>query len=260
MSTLQQKFMQILFEPGEFICSSSNVYGTALTPYDPANPPQAQFIAINPLRDRRLDANVTAYRNILLEFDNLPRDEQIRIISKIPHSTTVWSAGKSFHCIISLATPCVTRTEYDKLVRRIFAKVPEADKSAKNPSRFSRMADAFRDNGKRQIIVEVLERVSMDQLEAWLGPETTAIEDEPIDADIVRELKLIDRFTRVYLMSVDDVPGGRNNRLFQAVCNLTRAGYTKKDILEKVIKVCTLPEHEMMRTIDSAISASKRDK
>jgi hypothetical protein len=164
-----RSFLKVLFEPDEQTCFADTPYNIALgtTPI-----PGNTFFSINPMHTSRADANVTCYRNLMLECDNMPLEQQIEYVtSRIPVSTIVYSGGKSYHFIISLAEPCSTREEYDTLVRRIHALLPQVDPTTKNPSRFSRLPGAMRlDTGKMQDLVYKGSRISRATLEAKLPP------------------------------------------------------------------------------------------
>lgn len=158
-------FIRTLFDKDEQTCFSQTPYGTELS-----SAPQLDiFFSINPMHTSRADANVTYYRNILLEIDSLPLDEQLRYMDGIPVTSIVYSGGKSYHFIISLEQPCKTREEYDLLVKRLHKLLPEVDPTTKNPSRFSRLPGAIRpDTGKLQELIYLGNRVNNGQLDALL--------------------------------------------------------------------------------------------
>lgn len=170
----QDKFLSILFDLGEETCFGTSIYDTAVYP-DPI--PEDLFFSINPMHTSRNDGNVTCFRNILIEIDSMPLDQQIHyVVEKIPVTSIVYSGGKSFHFIISLSQPCKDRADYDNLVARIYNFLPLADKSTKNPSRFSRLPGTIRpDTGRLQHIEELYNRVDRANLESCLPP----IEQKP---------------------------------------------------------------------------------
>lgn len=168
MDTVEE-FLKTLFDEGERTCYSDTPYGTAI-----GNGPKPGdvFFSINPMHKSRADANVTCYRNILLECDNMPLDEQIEyILCKIPVTSIVYSGGKSYHFIISLAEPCSSKEEYDSLVRRLHKLFPKVDPTTKNPSRFSRLPNVVRlDTDMMQRLERLSARISRAVLEAQLPP------------------------------------------------------------------------------------------
>ena len=169
----QEKFLETLFDADERICLSDTPYGIATFPIGKAPHPTSVFFSINPMHTTRADANVTCFRNILLEIDSMPLAQQRPYIAskKIPVTSVVYSGGKSYHFILSLAQPCSTREEYDQLVRRLHKLLPEVDPTTKNPSRFSRLPDVIRpDTGKEQTLMYLGPRIPRATLEALLPP------------------------------------------------------------------------------------------
>ncbi len=255
------KFYSTLFEPGESTCFSATPYGTLLTLVGHEFSHSLQFFSINPLRGSRCDANVTCYRNILLEFDKLPLGEQLKLIVTIPHSTVVYSGGKSYHAIISLAEPCSTKDEYDTLVRRIYDRLPDVDKSTKNCSRFSRTPMALRDTGALQDLVEVRERVSRAALEAWLGPETAeeaGLGPETATFSAPRSLKLLHPST-LYFLEFGADPGWWNRSLYMSALDLARCGNSEFEVIKRLTAVTGKLDNSDRRTIRSALNAVRKE-
>ncbi len=251
----EDRFWDVLFEPREQTCFTKSIYGTSVLPVSVGRQTTtAQYFSINPLESNRRDDNVIVFRNVLLEFDHGTREEQAKLLYEVPHSTLVWSGGKSHHAIISLETPVKTRAEYDHLVRRIYDKVPGIDKSVKNPSRLTRVPNVMRDNGNMQELLAVNSRCKMDYLESWLGPAKYAARDA---GPRKRSLALAP-WTRYFLMYGAE-EGGRSNSLFKAACDMLRHGYSAEDILERASDVLDLDEQEMRTIIASAIKTVSRE-
>lgn len=249
----QQQFIKLLFNPGEEICFAGTKYDTKAFYYENFDFwPQRneQFFCINPLREKRLDSNVTAYRNILLEFDKISLEEQLAIIEKLPATTVAWSGSKSYHAIISLKTPLPNRQMYDKVVKAIYDKYPQVDKSTKNPSRLSRLGDGERDNGNAQTIVKLSTRVSNDTLKEWLGSNILEVAQprlpEPEGVYAVKKYE-----TKLFLRCGGE-EGNRNNALFAAACDLYRCGYSTEEIINLIEPVNTLSYRETMHCLKSA--------
>lgn len=245
-------FWNVLFDPDEHTCFTNSVYGTEV---EQVHRFYRQFFCINPLlpETTRRDSNVTAFRNILLEFDKGNAVEQVNNLKEVPYSTLVWSGGKSHHAIISLETPCQDRAEYDALVRHIYAKLPMADKSVKNPSRLSRVPGVIRDNGNMQELLEVRSRVSAEQLNAWLGPMPENLKTEQPK---LKSLHL-SPWTKYFLMFGAE-PGERNSSLFKAACDMLRHGYSQEDVVDRAQDVLELPLHEIRACVASAATAVRR--
>lgn len=264
-------FYEILFDPDESTCFSDTPYGVRVEPVNAwlrRSLLEWNFVCINPLhpeRDlaptrpqhsefigRRADINVTAYRNFLCEFDKGEINEQRKVIETIPYATLVFSGGKSLHAIISLEEPCTNKQEYDRLVRRIYAKLPGVDRSGKNPSRFTRAPGVLRGD-VRQELLDVRPRTSKLAIEAWLGPDNLISE---VSATPMFPGQRILRDETNHFLSVGSPEGGWNNALFKAAADMTRSGYSR----EEIVHLCGIPtgylDEKDLRTIDSAIRSS----
>lgn len=245
-----------LFEPGEGICFTDTVYGTHVTPcFEVPYEPVYQFFSINPLMLTRKDANVSAYRNILVEFDEGTIGEQELLItqSKCPFTTLTFSGSKSLHMIISLETPCKTRAEYDALVNRIYTKFPSCDTSARNPSRLSRVPNVKRDNNVLQALLAKRGRVPLDALEAWLGPASTKEKPKYVKSDLTRILK----GDTLYFLSFGATPGNWNRSLFLTALDMSRSGYESDEIIDRLAEITGHLTTADRRTIASALNISK---
>lgn len=146
-------FFKLLFDPEEQICVSEDCRDTALST---VNTDFAAFFTINPLQGKRAAANVTAYRNILVELDNMPLLAQEEYVSKagLEPSSIVYSGNKSMHFIFSMATEFASARHYADAVARLYDLLPAADPSCKDPARFSRTPGMIRpDTGKLQELI-----------------------------------------------------------------------------------------------------------
>lgn len=248
--------MRTLFDKGEHICQTNDVYGTAPVSMDGVLYPDYQFFCINPLipGTSRRDDNVAVFRNILLEFDNGSPEKQLEIVADIPYSVLTWSGGKSHHAIISLVEPCKDRAEYDALIRRIYTKVQVMDRSTKNPSRLSRTPKATRSNGNKQKLLRDYGRTYREVLEAWLGPEEKKLATEQPE----RRSLGISPWTRNFLMLGAET-GKRNASLFAAACDMLRHGYDADMIAILAQNAVDLPEQEIRACIRSAEQAVRRE-
>jgi len=137
------------------------------------------FIIVNPLTGKpalkksgdgetlRGDACISAYRHVLVEFDNLSEEEQIRFWSvvQLPVKALIWSGGKSIHAWIDAQklAEISTSTDWDIHVRdKLFARILKAlgaDAACSNPARLARLPGVLRkENGTWQRLL-------------WLVPE-----------------------------------------------------------------------------------------
>src|ERR1700678_1759888 len=173
---LREHFLVTLFDAEDCTCFSATPRGTDIFAFSYGiNNVNAAFFSINPMDSSktRADSSVIKYRNILVEFDKMPLNQQDRYVTeiKMPFSTAVFSGSKSVHYIISLEEPLADEQIYRSMVKRVYKAVGEdkVDVSCKNPSRFSRMPGHIRlDTGKEQELLTVKSRVPLSTLESWL--------------------------------------------------------------------------------------------
>lgn len=247
------RFWKTLFDKEERTCFAATIYGTGLLDVNIGAQIPSQFFSINPMQASRKDENVTQFRNILLEFDIGSPAEQLEKLKGVPYSTLVWSGGKSHHAIISLDESCKTRLEYDRLVRRVYKKVPGVDKAVKNPSRLSRVPGVVRDNGSMQTLVDVVCRRTASELADWLGP----VQEQAEPAEQRRSLALSGWTTYFIMFGAEQ--GSRSNSVFRAACDMLRHGYTEQQAYAACAKVVDLPETEICSIIRSAAKTAFRE-
>jgi RecA-family ATPase len=111
------------------------------------------YVAPNPTRGPK-DTDVTEHRWALLEFDNLPLDQQFTLysLSNLPVAALIHSGGKSLHAWVKVdATDKRTFSERVGMLYAHFAPW-HPDAQNKNPSRFSRLPDVVRFNGRQELL------------------------------------------------------------------------------------------------------------
>lgn len=140
------------------------------------NPEAGIHFCINPvnkLGERRKE-NIKAFRTALVEYDDVPKEEQVRryLKSGLPIFSITDSGGKSVHALVRVDAD--NADEYASLVKRLhtffekeYGSAP--DTQNKNPSRMSRLAGAQRgDSIQRLLYTEVhLERSLRRFLDEW---------------------------------------------------------------------------------------------
>lgn len=226
----QDKFLKLLFEPGEQTCFASTPYETEIKN---APSPKDIYFSINPMHTSRADNNVSSYRNFLLEIDSVPLEQQMQLVlSRLPVSAITFSGGKSYHFIISLKEPVADETAYRRIVRGLMEAVPEADKATKNPSRLSRLPNALRpDTGLLQELVYVGNRIALDEL-----PEPAPYHEPKSEAKNVAYVK--GQLLTVLHTGVDNyIAGhfsGRNQFFYWLGKRCVELGHTK-DQKKKVV-------------------------
>jgi len=248
------KFWNTLFDEGERICTAIEVYDSFIQTYRKEDwNTYEQFFCINPVKLFRKDDSIAVYRNILIEFDKLPLKEQIEFSHTIPFTSLTFSGGKSYHYIISLKEPCKDIKEYKALVKRIYDKLLDCDKSTSNPSRLSRTPGAMRGDIEQKLLV-VNHRISRFDLDLWLGPEKLKTEQPVIAPMGPGKRRLLPTRTLAFI-EYGANEGGRNRALFINACELFRANYDKEEIIEIAVKVLDLPITEIRQCVESARKA-----
>lgn len=255
-------YYSTLFEPDESICVAFDAKGRSVQPVADAqamaNYKDLQFICVNPLKERRLDENVTSYRNFLMENDRITRGEQARIIkeSGLPYSAAIFSGNKSIHFIISLETPLENRDQYDFVWLWIYnilcSYVPAEqafDNKTKNPSRFSRVPGGtnvkYNDDGveylrAQQLLMKVNGRVPDDKMNDWLMAH---IEFKPImkKYDLTKPLSdtaqpfFLNKWT-TFLLENGVHEGKRNDQFHQMAFDFVECGFGCEEAIDYVMK------------------------
>jgi len=108
------------------------------------------WMRMNPVDGEGVDdANVTAFRFALLEWDGIPLDLQMSFLAKVPLpiSAILTSGGKSVHAWVRLDAP--NREDYETAVSKLRDVLLDfgMDRKNKNPSRLSRLVGVTRKFG-----------------------------------------------------------------------------------------------------------------
>jgi hypothetical protein len=111
------------------------------------------FVRINPFKPNLYsgsDNDVSAYRHVLVEFDDKPKPEQEKLFrdSGLPITVLIDSGGKSIHAWVRVDAP--NRKEWDARRDIIYSSIPGIDAKNKNPSRYSRLPGAWRSPTSQQ--------------------------------------------------------------------------------------------------------------
>lgn len=250
---MRQKFLSKLFEPNERTCYAPNAFETALWP---APTQHDLFFCINALSGPRSDANVQSYRNFLLEIDSMPLPQQIDLVTKrLPVTSIVYSGGKSYHFIISLQEPMQTEADYRRVWRGLYEAIPEADKSTKNPSRFSRLPGVLRpDTGLLQELIYLGDRIPLAKLpapapirEIVAGPANVLFVTQQLNEML--ELG-VDNFLQAKEM-------GRNQFFYWLGKRLSELGHTRMQKKEFVDKIYNRLRNKKEFSIREAYAAAR---
>jgi len=124
--------------------------------YRLGGPPAGVYLGINPMSQggRGRDADVTAFRHVLLEFDEISIEEQWLLYKKseLPCAAVIYSGNKSLHAWVKINAK--DRKEYDERVNLVYNHFSayKPDLHNKNPSRFSRCPDAKRGDSVQMLL------------------------------------------------------------------------------------------------------------
>jgi RecA-family ATPase len=111
------------------------------------------YCTYNPIDGvHRRDANVTALRHILVEFDDLPINEQWNKVkaSNIPVSCCIFSGGKSLHFWVRAEAD--NEDQYRQRCDLLKSLFPTIDKSVLHPGGWSRLPFSTRGNNIQNLI------------------------------------------------------------------------------------------------------------
>ena len=119
-------------------------------------PPVGVYLGVNPMQQdgRGRDSDVSDFRHVLLEFDEISLNEQwlLFVQSNLPCAAVIYSGNKSLHAWVKVNA--LNRKEYDERANLVYNhfKAYKPDLKNKNPSRFSRCPDAFRGNTQQMLL------------------------------------------------------------------------------------------------------------
>lgn len=282
-----EKFLNLLFNPGETLCVSPNKLGyhsiaeswlwngdfKLIPPEDAYNPTpfwtsanEIQLVAINPINGFRRDENVTAFRSFLVELDEGSMKDQYDYVKdlKLPWSACVFSGNKSLHFAVTLDEDLPDEDTYRFFIEWILKIVSKADQKTKNPSRSIRFAGNLRkETGEEMKLLEMRERVKLQDLMSWLSnyphldprndiKKTSKERENP-------GIHGVPMWVWKKLGEGIDESKGRNNEWFGIFMEFGNAGYPYEEVVE-ILEPYFTPERDFRmrewRTI--AKSACKR--
>lgn len=141
--------------------------GAAIGDY---NPEAGAWIRANPVDGKGVnDRNVTAFRHVLVESDQLSVDRQLdKIIQlNLPCAAVVSSGSKSVHAIVKVDAK--DEKEYKERVRKIYQICEDngfpVDHADKNPARLSRLPGVDR-AGKHQKLIHT--NIGAKDFDSWI--------------------------------------------------------------------------------------------
>lgn len=152
------------------------------------NKEMGAWIRFNPIDGKGVkNNNVTAFRYMLLESDNMSLGKQKAILEQLelPIAAMVFSGGKSIHAIVKV--DAYSYEEYRKRVDFIYSIAQKngfkPDKKNRNPSRLSRMPGVMRDGKPQFLMATNIGKENYKEWEEWIASVNDDLpEPEELDA------------------------------------------------------------------------------
>lgn len=288
MDDTGKKLLNLMFRLGEGVCLSPNQFSYHSIPLENALSDQVTLVptqesaqkrnmkwedtfeyrpssemllvALNPIQGWRSDSTVTAYRNFLVEVDTGSIPSQLEYLKKIglPYSAIVFSGNKSLHGLVSLDQDLPSQSVYRKFSQWILNIATIADPLTKNPSRCIRIPGAYREPGKKQVLVEFKGPTKLIDLVNWLQlhPEAKPKEHEKRKPSGKLNIDGLKPWVADRLINGLDPNKGRNSQFFAIACEFALAGLSEYDTIEILygyfVPDKDFKEKEWLTTISSA--------
>jgi len=308
-------FYEMLFDPDEYTTVGNMFENKVCLVHGEHR--AGEFFCINPLdgaRDhgffvnekyseeipRRADLNVIKYRNFLFEIDCLSLEDQLKLFSAsgIPFTTLVYSGGKSYHAILSLAEPLDLEPHlpesvaaYKHVWKRLAAKIDLAgrklgfeysvgessfvDPACKNPSRFSRRPGEQGEGRKLQELLFIKNRISADNFVSLLSSCPEVFEAKKVEfAKPVQEIYTVDQLRAALPVGLrrffEDVewaaPAGLYSLIYKNVLWAIDETGVSKELLSNYLEKYTFPilvasgypAHKIMVPVEHAYGYKRR--
>ena len=152
------------------------------------NKEMGAWIRFNPIDGKGVkNDNVTAFRYMLLESDNMSLGKQKAILEQLelPIAAMVFSGGKSIHAIVKV--DAYSYEEYRKRVDFIYSIAQKngfkPDKKNRNPSRLSRMPGVMRGGNPQFLMATNIGKENYKEWEEWIASVNDDLpEPEELDA------------------------------------------------------------------------------
>jgi hypothetical protein len=283
-----RQLLDIMFREGEEVCVSHDGYGYHSIPLSSLEystvelkaPPESKLsdaiidtseiklVSLNPTKGFRRDENVTAFRNFLIEVDDMDLADQLRYVDgmQLPYSVCVFSGNKSLHFSICLEDSLPSYKLYYYYATWILNIMSGADQKTKNPTRSIRFAGAIRD-GKEQKLVKIKPRIQLADLNSWLsqyeGQKPKGFFDEnkptPIDKDKENH---IPKWVWDKVINGIDKSKGRNVEWFKIASEFGKLGYDAESAIgfleQYFVSEYDFKRNEWATTIKSGIKNGRK--
>ena len=146
---------------------------------------------------------------------------------------------------------------YRATVDRIYRIVKHADRSARNPSRLSRLPTAIRSNGAEQKLLILNKRIKNDLLNSWIDANLPEEEEKPKRNFSEYTGFLTTAAKNFFAFGAAD--GEWNATLFRVTCACVRAGMDEDQIIDRVEGINGYIDKQDLSTIKSAVKRATKD-
>lgn len=272
-----KRLLSLMFRPGETICVSNSKYGyhsipleevinspiVTLVPtqescdkrgiewklenFEKSNTEDLLLAAINPIYGFREDSNCIAFRNFMVEMDSGSLPEQKAYVNArgMPYSACIFSGNKSLHYLISVDQDIPSEKTWRMFAEWILNIMTAADPLTKNPSRSIRIPGAYREPGKKQILVDFKGPIKMSELVSWLSkfPQERPKKHEKKQPVGEFDFGRIKPWVKISLVNGIDSSKSRNQTWFAIACEFYLAGYNFDDSIE-IMEQYFVPEKD----------------
>jgi hypothetical protein len=202
--------------------------------------------------NRRCEDNIDQRTTFIVEFDELPLDEQMVFVDQIqmPYSTATYSGNKSVHFLIRLTDSISDKREYKRLAKLILlATNNKADPAPlKNSSTFTRVPFAIRkETGRIQKLLKLKKRVSQKELIEWIDSRVLKQKPSLKKRKIIKRghwgfgekqknqewsIRQLPNWILQKLINNEISEGGRNNSWFSIGCKCCEIGVPYNDSIK----------------------------
>ena len=248
-------YIDALFYEGEAIFVASQLNADRAT-FQGDDIPVGDYVGCNPYKggeERRspVHPRLVAFRNFVVEFDDMPLKEQYKLIKSlhIPYASMVYSGNKSYHCVVALKDD-VGYNKYRDYAARIKRVLPDCDSNCLEPSRTTRAP-----NGD-QTLIALGAKISESELVAWLEglEKDLPPEIKPKNKSVYRTGVLYDKTLAVLAGKIN--PDNVQGDLIAAVRNLIEIGFD----YDKCLDFMGSARNQNMAGVESAEFSREKSK
>lgn len=182
------RLLNLMFNPGETVCSSSTVYASESKQQSEVTTDEA-LLAVNPINGWKCVAGVTAFRTLLVEvdppeWDSLEWSEKLECLRKqydyiansgLPFSACIYSGNKSYHFLLVMDRPFESQEDYRFHFRWVANILPAIDRQTGSGIHSVRVPGHVRkETGQLQRLKEIRGRIERSDLLDFLNKHPSA--------------------------------------------------------------------------------------